>query len=505
MTPATWTVIRALPPGMRDEHEALTADSIIFYPRKLAAANGMEFDALFDKYRHDGLPWETTLDLAGMQVIQRERIGADCVTLTYPIAEYAALIGQFRKGAQLKEGKGSGLDQAWKVQANTMYGVLASSHLPTNNVVAANQITAHARAEAFVMSQALNAVQTITDGCTYRLDQIPAMPFAECLIVKPDYPIRRAEGGIPFLDPATIPRNDAEFTAWYREHATWFLGADGPEYDALFGTHPLEHKKTGVSGRVVFDALACDGSGNYIKATADGTGGWVGEDFAARSYGKKSKAALGNWMISTYSLDRLAELSPVTEETELLSFAKAAQKARRAIDRGIPEVYFPLGLEHGKVLSYRILKPSAFVFETPEQRAAILKQWQRFEARTGAGLELLALRRAYRDRKRGSLVDLAEAIYQLIRSGKTNLTKTLNLNRIGRLEQLASPRKTMIENRKKQAEDNLVARIDVRNIDLAAVVTGYLVSRADLVEDDHVVLQGGPAVVVGPPGSDGAF
>jgi hypothetical protein len=51
-----------------------------------------------------------------------------------------------------------------------MYGAVASQHLPTNNVVAANVITATARALALAMQMSLNGVQVITDGTTYRSD-----------------------------------------------------------------------------------------------------------------------------------------------------------------------------------------------------------------------------------------------------------------------------------------------------------------------------------------------
>src|SRR5262249_38176993 len=152
------------------------------------------------------------------------------VTLKYPLCDFARKIGEFRKEAQQKEGKKSGLDLAWKLHANTMYGVLASSHLPTNNFVAANQITAQARAEAFALSQVLNTVQTTTDASPSRRAQAPACTYAECLRRKPDYPLRRAEDGdgVPFLDPRTVPQDDAGFTAWYRDRVKTFFGVAGP-------------------------------------------------------------------------------------------------------------------------------------------------------------------------------------------------------------------------------------------------------------------------------------
>jgi hypothetical protein len=162
-------------------------------------------------------------------LVKREKIDHEYVALKYPIGVFAQKIGEFRKQAQQQEGKKSGAHYAWKVHANTMYGVLASSYLVTNNFVAANQITAWARAEAFALSQSLNAIQTITDGCTYRLDQIPACTYAECLKIKPDYPIRRTEvgDGIPFVDPKTIPQDDTGFTQWYRQHVQRFFGVPG--------------------------------------------------------------------------------------------------------------------------------------------------------------------------------------------------------------------------------------------------------------------------------------
>jgi hypothetical protein len=333
----------------------------------------------------------------------------------------------------------------------------------------------------------LNCVQCITDGVTYRLDQIPACTYADCLRIMPDYPIRRAEDGdgIPFQDPRDIPGDDAKFTIWYRRYVKWFFGVTGPEYDEFFGVHALEHKKTGVTKSVAFDALACDGSGNYMKCTRDDAGGWLVEDIAARSYGKKSKEVIKDWIVRTYSTDNLTELAPVAQDTELLSLTKASQKARAGLDAGIPEVYYPLGLEHLKVMNYRAFKASGFIFRDAEQRAAIVKQWQRFEDKTGAGLEALALRRAYQGRRRGSLRDLAEELYRLIRAGEDNLTRALNLNRLpASVLAVTAPRAQDIERRKALAEARLRETIDARNLRPEALPTAYLVTPYQLYTFD---------------------
>src|SRR4051794_26202315 len=164
-----------------------------------------------------------------------------------------------------------------------MYGVAASRHLVTNNVVCANVITATARALAFAMQMSLNGIQVITDGCTYRRDQIPAGMFAGCLAADPEYPIRRPDAGVPFLDPAAVPADDGAFTEWYRTHAKRFFGVSGAVYDRLFGMHGMEHKTCGDPARAGFDALACDGSANYVKLLR-GEDGWVVADMKARSF-----------------------------------------------------------------------------------------------------------------------------------------------------------------------------------------------------------------------------
>jgi hypothetical protein len=483
VTTATWEMIQVLPKPVRDEYEALSADSIIFYPRKLVATSGGEFDSLIRQYRRVKLPWSATLDLEGMQISQKEKLDENYVTVKHPIGAFAEKIGELRAEARLRDGKGSGADVAWKMHANTMYGVLACAYFPTNNFVAANIITAQARAEAFALSQALNAIQTITDGCTYRLDQIPACTWEECLRIKPNYPICRAEecDGIPFIDPSTIPQGNAEFTAWYREHVTRFFRAGNTEFDKLIATHSLEHKQTRKTESVAFDALACDGSANYAKCTLDDAGEMHVEDFAARSYGRKSKARLAKWMVATYSNDLLEELAPVTIEAELLKFRVAGQRARRALSDGVPEVVFPLGLEHTKVLSYRVIKASSFIFETPEQRLKVVKQIQAFEQERGAGLEVLCLRRTYAGRTSGSLEDLARAIHDMIRDGRTNLKQSLNLRRLSEnISTICKQRLRRIATHNRWAAENLRSRIDTRNVQHETLIMSLLVRPEDL-------------------------
>src|SRR5262249_39317136 len=139
------------------------------------------------------LPWEAVLDKERWEVVQRVPLRADHVALRLPLAEIAGRVKGYREEARQRGGKGGAEELAWKKHGNTLYGALACPHFATFNFVAANVLTATARSKAWALSQALNAVQTITDGVTYRRDQVPSCSYAECLERRPDYPVSRAE------------------------------------------------------------------------------------------------------------------------------------------------------------------------------------------------------------------------------------------------------------------------------------------------------------------------
>lgn len=482
VTRQTWLMIQALPSAARERYERLEADSVVFHPAKLVAGDGVEFDELAEKYRHEGLPWDQTLDLDAMELVTRERIDAEYVSLRFPIGEHARRIGEFRRQAREAEGRGSGGELAWKVHANSMYGVLACAHLPTNDMVAGNVVTAWARAAAFALSQSLNAIQTVTDGCTFRLDQIPACTFEECVATMPEYPVRRAEDGdgIPFVDPAAIPADDENFTRWYGRYVRRFFGVSGPAWDELFDTHRLDFKKAGRDGPVAFDGLAADGSANYVKCLLGEDGTWRGVDFAARSFREASKAEVMPWLVEACSRDRLDGPAPLAEDKELLAFESARRKARAALASGLEEVVLPLGLEVGRTANYRCVKASAFTFETPEQRASVVKQVQRFEAATGCGLEVLALRRSYGGRRRGSLADMAGSLHRLVRSGGDNLVAALNMRKLpSGLAELARRRVAEIGRRREESGRRLLEQMDPGRLGPGGSATAFVLAQAD--------------------------
>jgi hypothetical protein len=463
VTHATWKMIQAMPQDLREQYENLTVDTLLYYPELLVAENGKQFDELVDRFHNPDLPWRSTLEHDGLEIVTREAIDHENVSFRYPLGKVVQRMIKLRNEA--KQQGNSGMDAAWKAQSNTVYGVLSSQHMLVQNVLAANQITAWARAAVYGVGMALHAVQINTDGCSLRRDQIPACTFAECLRRMPDYPVRRADAGdgIPFLDPATVPLDRDGFAAWYREHLRRFFGDDHPE--PLFEPLDLRLKLHGRDERPCVDALACDGAANYIKLDVQPDGGHRVVEAAMRGYGRESKKVLVPRIIATYSSDQLDELLPLAEDSSLLTYSRARQMTRKAFSRGMTKVLFPMGLEVTNVKSYAPIKPSVFIFTTPEQRIAVLKQLQRFQERNGCSIEVLALRRGYRDRRAGSLQDLLEEIYRLIRRGDTNIAKALNIRKIRPLHWIITARRSDLAARRDEVESDLLGRIDVNRTD----------------------------------------
>src|SRR5262249_29832310 len=163
------------------------------------ADDGPGYDALVEAVSDGRTPWDAKMDLLRRRQVIVERLDERYVALRYPLGKLAQSLIDLRRKAREKYGKGSGAEKGYKETANTAYGVISSRFLGVNNVVAANYITATARALAFAMQMALNGYQVITDGCNYRRDQVPARTFKECLARYGDYPINRVGFDGPFL------------------------------------------------------------------------------------------------------------------------------------------------------------------------------------------------------------------------------------------------------------------------------------------------------------------
>jgi hypothetical protein len=273
-----------------------------------------------------------------------------------------------------------------------------------------------------------------------------------------------------------------------------FFEVSGPDYEHLFGLHPLEHKKAGEPERVQFDGLCCDGSANYLKLANEGETKKVLE-FKARSYPQEAKEALSTWIVKTYSEDNYQGPPPITRTMGLLGFQDAVRVARKALaylsakerrkgKKGEAiKVWLPLGLEEWRVKPYKVFKPSQYLFRDPRQRNKFIRSMDKFAKSCGCGLEALSLRRIHGGRRQGSLVDLAEALYAYIQSGGDNPTKEFNLTRC--FKNLKRIKRTFfwaICQLKKRLAQRLYRQIDARKLKRNARLTGWLVDEHDLMD-----------------------
>jgi hypothetical protein len=72
----------------------------------------------------------------------------------------------------------------------------------------------------------------------------------------------------------------------------------------------MEHKKL-PSGESSFDALACDGSGNYVKCMQRDSGDFEACEAATRGYGRDAKKTVIPWILDTYPIGSDREIRPL--------------------------------------------------------------------------------------------------------------------------------------------------------------------------------------------------
>jgi hypothetical protein len=475
----TWTVIQSLPPALRRAYEELEVETVLLYPKGLTADTWAGYGELVRERRSDRVPWSAVLDLDGLCLRERREFTDEHVALAVPLGPLVGRLLARRRAGRDRHGPGSAAARVWKETANSLYGVLASRHVGVHSVVAANVVTGTARAAAYALTQSLNALQVVTDGCVYRRDRVPAATLADCLRAAPDYPLDADAWAGPYLDPAAVPEDDAAFTAWYPAHARQFFGsAAGGRLDELLAMHALAHKWVGPDRRPAFDALCCDGGANNVKLV-DGPGGPAVAEAKLRGYSGPARGAVAGWAAGTYAAGRYAP-PPVAECVALLRYPEAVTAARAAVRDGAAAARVPLGAERRRVLAYRVVRPSSFVFRTPRQRAAFRRACERFAGETGCGPEALALRRPTGGRAAGELEPVLRSIHALIRDGTTNFCKALNLTRLcGPLADLAAARVADLARRRAAARDALRPALDPGWGDPTAV-TGLVVDLAAL-------------------------
>ncbi len=261
VTADTWELIQALPAALRRAYEGLSAKVGVFYPSALIAADGLQYDSLRRQLGASRTGRRTWLDVARRRLVTVEEWSPDNVTLAVPLRDASRLIAGTR-GETSDAGPSRGGEQVRGLFGGSLLRALANPDHAIGNVVAANVITAAAGAAAWSILQTLNGYHVFGEHCSYRRDQIPALPLAGCLKMQPDYPARRAEAGgpIPFVPADEVPLDDGEFQDWLRARVRWFLGqaATSPVDRCRF-----EHREP--QQRTTLDAPACDQVGTDIE------------------------------------------------------------------------------------------------------------------------------------------------------------------------------------------------------------------------------------------------
>lgn len=215
--------------------------------------------------------------------------------------------------------------------------------------------------------------------------------------------------------------------------------------------------------------------------------------FKARSFGKEAGAILGDWMLRTYPDDRYTTPPPDFETESLAGFPEALLLARQALR--LPKrsgwsntppatagrVVLPLGRAVPKVLSYKVIKLSSFLFRTPNQREKFRKAIDVLAEEYHCGPEILALRRGTETRQAESLGDTARQLYEYVRSGRNSPVKDLNLNRKqpkwDALCRNAARIKQLLQRRRQE----LLTSLDVAELDENQRLTGLILTTPDLI------------------------
>lgn len=385
VTAASWAFIQTLPGEIRQEYENLRVESIVFYPRQFVVNSLEEYNELCQGLQTGHVvPWRQEINLGQRKLTTVEDLDDSYVSIRVPMREFISPLIEMRQ----KQGKATGLGKCMKLLANSMYGILASPHKVCNNIVAANVITDIGRVLALAMHMSLNGIQVITDGVTIRRDQVPAGTLTNILRKHPDYPVKRVEKGMRFLDPNTVPETPEDFRAWYPGHVLRFFGVEGVEqYKKLFSLLPVELKPLPGTASYAFDGIIVDGTANYLKMIYQDQE-WQIIDFKARSFSKEQKAILQGQLKEVYFSDQVHFLQPVEGKT-LSKAMKALQNICRYGNDPGKQYYFPLGSEWPDLKVYRLIKPSMFLCRDERQRRSFHRLCRKIEKETMLGLEIL--------------------------------------------------------------------------------------------------------------------
>lgn len=366
-----WDCIKLLPDEWIEEYLDLSVDSVVFVPNEMVCHSVEELEAKKPLYPEE--PIIETRDENWCK-IDIKQYCQDNLALAFPIGDYYQKLKSDRSAYKKQ---GNPIQEVYKLFLNSGYGALACEHLPVNNLLAANQITASPRATAWLMINALNGFQVITDGCTFKWETIPVgSKFKDILRENPNYLIN-FQPGINNKSPK-LDTNQQWIDENFISHLHSFYDVDASHIPSNRYSYELKDETfkddTGIDIKTtLFTEFYNTGSGNYCKGIdgqhllINGTEYDFSDEFKkvkARSF-KGNDSNLLNWYISC--LKNGYSEPVIYSENQVIKFGEGNREAIKFLESGLDKIAHPMGFSRKVFKIMKLITRSQFLFQNEKQ------------------------------------------------------------------------------------------------------------------------------------------
>jgi hypothetical protein len=404
ITKSTIEALKKLPTEWYEEYLNLKCDVICFYPGELIADNMSDYyQILASLPEHDRVE---KFDIKhGAKSIDSQKYKNNA-TLAFPIGKYWEVLKE--KRGEFKKAKNP-VQEVFKLFQNSGYGVLACLYLPSNNLMASNQITAGARSGAWLMTNALNGFGSITDGTSYAWDNLPlGLKFHDVLVSNPQY----VEHFDPLIESNIMIDGNFKYQGWIDENlkkhlmsfyqvgeddynlnqfdyelkTEKFLTVKGQEFFANNSKEIAELKnqlgigwgkyleKNGYTFETpLFTKFYNNNGGNYCKGMDGGNILIEGEEYnivdnepfvKARSF-QGGDSELINWYTDAISNGYKEPL--IYSENKLIKFGDGNKIAIAMLESGSEKIAHPMGFDTVAYKLMKLITRSQFLFQNEAQ------------------------------------------------------------------------------------------------------------------------------------------
>lgn len=397
--------LKKLPPDWYQEYLDLKCDVVCYFPGDLIADNIVDYQKI-----KDSLPKESCIEKfdikKGFKEVQNHRYQNNAV-LAFPINKYWKELktkrGEFKK-------EKNPIQEVFKLFGNSGYGVLACLYLAMNNLVASNMITAAARSGAWLMTNAINGMGSITDGTAFSWENLPVnKTFHKVLKNNPKYlenfddsVVSNIEITKDFNYQKWIDNNlKKHMASFYQVNASTdynlnhfdyelktekFLTDKGTDFlnNNVEEVEELKHslgvnfnkymqKNEYIVETPLFTKFYNNNAGNYCKGIdkgdylIDGTEYEIANcepSLKARSFQGKDNTLI-DWYCTSIR-DKYTE-PLIYSETKLIKFGDGNQLAISFLESGSDEIAHPMGFDTTAYKVMKLVTRSQFLFQNELQ------------------------------------------------------------------------------------------------------------------------------------------